>query len=146
MADDPGKIQSSPGPPVATWAELCRELARDVDRVADRLRGLSQARLSAATPPHGSRAEAARATAQLLADASAGFEASGDPGAPAWRQLPALGDFAVGEQVAVTGHDLVAAAHRAAAQDAVWARAGRRTAHEVLAAASDALAELRRAL
>jgi hypothetical protein len=129
-----------------TWDDVRQELAREVDRVADRLRGLSQARLAAAAPPHASRAAAARATAQILADAAAGVEARQDPMAPTWRALSELGDFGAGDQVAVTGHDLVAAAEPVAAQDAVWARGGRRTAGEVLGEAADALAALRRVL
>ena len=114
--------------------------------MSDRLRGLSAARLAAAAPPHSSRAEAARATAQALADAAAGLEAGRDPVEPVWRTLPELDDLAVGDQVAVTGHDLVTAARDAAPDDAVWARHGRRTAHEVLTEAADALATLRRLL
>jgi hypothetical protein len=158
---DPDKIQSitptsitptsitptSMTPTSATaWDDLRQELARDVDRVSDRLRGLSQARLAAAAPPHSSRAQAARATAQALTDASTGFEARADPAAPAWRTLPELGDFAAGDLVAVTGHDLVAAAGLAAPHDRVWTRPGRRTAQEVLTEAGDALAALRRLL
>jgi hypothetical protein len=145
VPDDPDKIQSPPRPDV-TWDDVRQELAREVERVADRLRGLSQARLAAAAPPHASRAAAARATAQILADAAAGVEARQDPVAPTRRALPEPGDFGVGDQVAVTGHDVVAAAERVAAQDAVWARGGRRTAGQVLGEAADALAVLRRVL
>ena len=146
MPDDPDMIQSPPRPVSTTWDAKLAELARDVDRVSDRLRGLSQARLAAAAPPHSSRAAAARATAQTLADASAGLEAGRDPAEPLWRTLPELDDLAVGDQVAVTGHDLVTAAQGTAPDDDVWARHGRRTARELLGAAADALAELRRLL
>jgi len=145
MADNPGG--SPPDLSVSpAWDELRGELARDVDRVADRLRGLSQARLAADACPHASRAEAARAAAQALADASAGLEAGPDPDPPTWRGLPRLDDFAIGDQVAVTGHDLVAAAASSAPGDRAWTRDGRRTAHEVLAAAVAALVALRHAL
>ena len=80
--------------------------ADDVRRLADRLRGLSEARLDGPLPPHASRAAAARALAQLLADAAQDLE---EPGAPR-RTVPDLGVFAVGDQVAVTGADLLAAA------------------------------------
>ena len=146
VPDDPDKIQSPVWPDETAWDATRAALARDVDRVADRLRGLSQARLAAVAPPHASCAAAARATAQTFADASAGLEAGHDPAAPTWRALPELSDLAAGDQVAVTGHDLLAAAERVAPDDLVWARDGRRTAHEVLGEAADALAALRRLL
>lgn len=80
--------------------------ADDVRRLADRLRGLSEARLVEPLPPHPSRAAAARAIAQRLADAARELA---DPGAPR-RTVPDLGVFAVGDQVAVTGSDLLATA------------------------------------
>jgi hypothetical protein len=146
MPDDSDKIQFPPPPLPAVWDTARSELARDVDRVADRLRGLSQARLAAAAPPHASRGAAARVTAQLLADACAGLEAGLNHVTPTWREVPELSDFAAGDQLAVTGHDLVAAAELVAPDDLAWARGGRRTAHELLAAAADALATLRRLL
>jgi hypothetical protein len=146
VPDETDKIQS-PVPPEATaWDASRAALARDVDRVADRLRGLSQARLAAAAPPHASRAAAARATAQTFADAAAGLEAGHDPAAPTWRALPELSDFAAGDQIAVTGHDLLTSAEGASPDDLVWARQGRRTADEVLGEAAHALAALRRLL
>ncbi len=144
MANEPDKIHQGKTPDLAAWDALLLELGRDIERVADRLRGLSEARLAAAAPPHASRAAAARATAQVLADAAAGLEAGGEP--PLWRELPVLIDLSAGDQVAVTGHDLLAAARSAAPDDPVWARDGRRTAHDVLAEAADDLATLRRLL
>jgi hypothetical protein len=108
-------------------------LARDaVERVADRLRSLSDVRLARPMPPahvaspnvvppplvppavaqQPSRADAAHALAQLLADLAATAEAAGaDAGAePVFHPVPRLHDLAVGDQVAVTGHDLVEAA------------------------------------
>ena len=142
MPNDPDKNQQ-PQTAVVAWDALRQELARDIARVSDRLRGLSQARLAAIAPPHASRAGAARATAQTLADAAAGLEAGRAPAEPPWRTLPELDDLAVGDQVAVTGHDLVTAAQGAAPDDAVWARHGRRTAHELLADTAEAVAALR---
>ena len=99
------------------WGLLAEELAADVRRVADRLRTLSAARLAGPAappedgmPPYGSRAQAARAVAQVMADAATALEsAAAGGGWVEWRPLPELADFAVGEQVAVTGHDLLAA-------------------------------------
>jgi hypothetical protein len=146
MANDPDKIQPRETPDLAAWDALVLELGRDIERVSDRLRGLSEARLAAAAPPHGSRAAASRATAQTLADAAAGLEAGGDPVAPTWRALPELSDLSAGDQLAVTGHDLLAAAQQAAPDDHAWARLGRRTAHLVLSEAAAALTALRRLL
>ena len=77
------------------------ELAKDVRRVADRLRTLTAPRLAADCPPYGTVADAGRAAAAALAEAGsavAGIEI---------RPLPRIGDFAVGDQVAVTGQDLL---------------------------------------
>lgn len=90
-----------------------QELAGSVRRVADRLRSLSDIRLarpvtlaaqSAQPAQEPSRAGAAHALAQLMADRAAELE-----GVPA-RTVPRLHDLAVGDQVAVTGGDLVSAA------------------------------------
>ena len=86
------------------------------------------ARLSAAFQPEPTRADAARAVAQLLADSAADLE-----GGPR-RTLPRLADGAVGDQVAVCGHDLLAAAADRAAPEV----------DDVLLAAADALLDLRR--
>jgi hypothetical protein len=92
-------------PPEDPWARL----AWEVERVSDRLRSLSLARLGTALPPHASRADAGHALAQWLADAAADLD-----GRPRW-PVPRLGDQTVGDQVAVTGYDLGQAARRAGA-------------------------------
>jgi hypothetical protein len=114
--------------PVTDDGELLDRVAADVRRVADRLRSLSAARLAAPCPPYGSVADAGRAAAAALADAScalAGLEQ---------RSLPRLGDFAVGDQVAVTGRDLL---------DALTAAGGDAAPGEA-ARAADVLADVRR--
>ena len=103
--------------PEEGWAPLADELAADVRRVADRLRTLSAARLAGppappedGMPPYRSRAQAARGAAQAMANAAAALErAAVGSGGFQWQQLPELADFAAGDQVAVTGHDLLAA-------------------------------------
>ena len=61
-------------------------------------------------PPFVSRAQAGRAAAAELARAAAALEAAATgPTGPVERDLPTLSDLAVGDQVAVTGHDLLAA-------------------------------------
>ena len=104
-------------------------LATQLERTVDRLRGLGLARLSASFDPEPTRADAARAAAQHLADRAAELE-----GGPR-RAVPALAVQAVPDQVAVCGHDLLAAAR------------GREEEPEVAAsleAAADLLLELRR--
>lgn len=130
----------------AGWAGARNALATDVRRVADRLRSLSLARLAAPVPPFSSRAEAGHRIAQVLADAAQGIEDRHEADEPPWRELPALGDLAVGDQVTVTGQDLLTATGVVAPVDTVWARGRRRTAGEVLEDAAARLAEVRRLL
>ncbi|GAB2597899.1 hypothetical protein GCM10027168_33480 [Streptomyces capparidis] len=99
-----------------------------VDRLADRFRSLPQSRLLAAVPGHDSRAAAGFALASWLAEAAQRLE---EPGA-APRALPFAGPFAVGDQIAVTGHDL-----------ALAVRAGGRRARETLDAALRRVEETR---
>jgi hypothetical protein len=127
-------------------AAVRAEIETDVRRVAERLRSLSEAQLAAAAPPHRSRAAGARAVAQTLADAAQGLEERASGTEPRWRQVPALSDLAVGDQVALTGHDLLSALGSADPGETVWARGTRRTAAAVLADAAAQLAALRRLL
>jgi hypothetical protein len=81
--------------------------AKESGAVADRLRHLSEARLKAPLTARQesspSRARAALGLAQCLADLAAAVE--GEP----LREVPDLGVFAVGDQVAVTSGDLARA-------------------------------------
>ena len=129
-------------------AGLRDELDADVRRVSDRLRSLSQAKLAAPVGGFSSRADGARKVAQVLAEAAQGVEERGAAAEPAWRRVPQLSDFAVGDQVAVVGHDLLAALDSVAPGDDVWSRGqpSRRTALSVVTAAAAELATLRRLL
>ncbi|MFD8478965.1 hypothetical protein [Kitasatospora sp. NPDC059673] len=80
------------------------QLTAAVERLADRFRAMPQSRLLGAVPGHPSRAAAVLALAGRLADAARTLE--GLPPLP----VPDCGAFAVGDQLAVTGHDLAAAA------------------------------------
>jgi hypothetical protein len=104
-------------------------LEADLRRTVDRLRTLGLARLGASFEPEPTRADAARGVAQRLADAAADVE-----GVPR-RTLPRLADPAVGDQVAVCGHDLLAA---------VAAGHGVADVEAVVLAAADDLLDLRR--
>jgi hypothetical protein len=130
----------------ADWGSTRGELAADVRRVADRLRTLSEARLAAPAPPDPSRAAGGRAAAHALAVAAQGIEDRALADEPQWRTVPALSDLAVGDQVAVTGHDLLALLDSAGPEETVWSPGARRTAREVVADATAQLSALRRAL
>lgn len=91
--------------PEATTLDAA-SLLEAVDRLADRFRSMPQSRLLAAVPGHPSRAAAGLALARELATAAQLLEEGAQ--APV-RPLPSVGDFAVGDQIAVAGHDLVAA-------------------------------------
>ncbi|WP_327068560.1 hypothetical protein OG500_22930 [Kitasatospora sp. NBC_01250] len=118
--------------------EALAEFVESVERLADRFRAMPQSRLLGAVPGHASRAAAALALAQQLADAAQRLEEG--PRAAA-RTVPDAGVFAVGDQLAVAGHDLVTAlvtpSPFPAALDAPGPDAG-----EVLARAAAAVAEV----
>ncbi len=129
------------------WPGAVRaEIEADVRRVAERLRTLSEAQLAAAAPPYPSRAAGGRVLAQTLADAAQSLDERTSGAEPRWRGLPALSDFAVGDQVALTGQDLLTALDSAGREETAWARGTRRTAGEVVADAAAQLAALRRLL
>jgi hypothetical protein len=91
------------------WPGAVRaQIEADVRRVAERLRTLSEAQLAAEAPPYPSRAAGGRAVAQVLAEAAQAVEERESGAQPHWREVPVRSDFAVGDQLAVTGHDLLA--------------------------------------
>ncbi|WP_405011833.1 hypothetical protein [Kitasatospora sp. NBC_01539] len=75
-----------------------------VERLADRFRSMPQSRLLAAVPGHTSRAAAVLALVRGFAATALALE--GEPP----RTVPDAGAFAVGDQLAVAGYDLAAAA------------------------------------
>jgi hypothetical protein len=137
---------TSPGVIGAEPAQPLERLATEVERVSDRLRTLPQRRLEAPSPPYDSVAAAARALAQQLADAAQGVDERARAGSPRWREVPALGVFAAGDQVTVTGRDLLAALAGVPPETPVWTRDGRGTAADVAAGCLDALRRLRLAM
>lgn len=141
--------------PEEGWAPLAEELAADVRRVADRLGTMSAARLAGSPappedgmPPYRSRAQAARGAAQAMADAAAALEnAAAGGGGFQWRPLPELADFAVGDQVSVTGHDLLAALDLVAPDtDVYWDVLEHGPARHQVERAARLLADVRRRL
>ena len=83
---------------------MTSDVQTEVTRVVDRLRSMPLARLAAPWQDYPSMAAGARALAQRWADRAALL---GD-----WpvREVPDVGDAAVGDQVAVTAADLLALA------------------------------------
>jgi hypothetical protein len=77
------------------------DAAVELGRVVDRLRSMPLTRLAAPWGDYPSRAVGARALAQRLADRAA--DVSGSP----HRSVPDVGDAAVGDQVAVTGREVL---------------------------------------
>jgi hypothetical protein len=77
------------------------DAAVELGRVVDRLRTMPLTRLAAPWGDYPSRAVGARALAQRLADRAA--DVSGSP----HRSVPDVGDAAVGDQVAVTGREVL---------------------------------------
>lgn len=116
------------GPSAHAADDPAHRLAEQLDRTVDRLRTLSFDRLAAPFEPEPTRADAGRALAQRLADAAAAL--AGEPR----RELPRLADAAVGDLVAVCGHDLLREA------------GGRAGSGGILAALADDLLDLRRRL
>ncbi|MFE6868466.1 hypothetical protein ACFVFS_18090 [Kitasatospora sp. NPDC057692] len=137
-----------------------KTLAEAVDALADRFRAMPQSRLLGAVPGHPSRAAAGLALARRLAaaaqaaeaaradggadggaDGKAGGGADGKAGGGPLRELPDAGAFAVGDQLAVVGHDLAAALAALPGDAAVALPDGPATAEAVRADALRRLAE-----
>jgi hypothetical protein len=109
-------------------------LTRAVALLAASYRSLPQSKLLALLPDGRSRAEAGHRFAALLAALGQGVEERASDAAPLWRDLPFDGAFIVGDQIAVTGHDLVAGMRGLTDLDElVWSAEGERVrAGEVL--------------
>jgi hypothetical protein len=140
-------------------------LTWEIDALADRYRGLSQARLLGDLPRpvaltraaagrggqvpadgHVSRAGAGHRLAQLLADAAAGVAGRAADIAPASRPVPIIDVFALGEQIAVTGHDLGLELEGLADRELVWDGERRVRVATLVARVTGVLKELRLAL
>jgi len=98
-----------------------------LNRLASRYRSMPESKLHGRLPDGRSRAAAGHELASLIALAAQGVEDRARPVPPAWRALPFEGPFVVGDQIGVTGHDLLAACGRLGenpAAAAVWAPPG----------------------
>ena len=101
-------------------------LADAVSRLASVFRALPQSKLLGRLPDGRSRAMAGHGLAVLLARAGQGVEERDRDAAPVFRDVPFDGPFVVGDQIAVTGHDLVAGLRGLDAAAVVWGPDGRR--------------------
>ncbi|MFH8379430.1 hypothetical protein ACH4E7_00580 [Kitasatospora sp. NPDC018058] len=110
-------------------------LVEAVDSLADRFRSLPQSKLLGSVPGHASRAAAVLALARRLA--ALALAAEGGPE----REFPDAGAFAVGDQLAVAGHDLAAALTTLPEDAEVALPDGPVAAAEVLAGAVAAVRE-----
>lgn len=92
-------------------------------------RSLPQSKLLGLLSDGRSRAQAGHRFAALLAAMGQGVEERASASVPRWRDLPFDGHFIVGDQIAVTGHDLIAGMRALDDLDApVWSVDGRRVA------------------
>jgi len=112
-----------------TLESVCERLDSVLTRLASAYRSLPESKLLGRLPDGRTRAAAGHELAALLGLAAQGVEDRSRPSAPSWRPLPYEGPFVVGDQIGVTGHDLLAACARlapetASASTAVWAPPG----------------------
>jgi hypothetical protein len=112
---------------------------------------MPESRLLRSLPDGRSGARAGYDLAALLARMAHGVEERESAAAPRWRAFPDVGPFSVGDQIAVTSHDLVAAVtglvEAEGPDELVWsgdpAKVGQRVPAAVSAAeALDAAADL----
>ena len=101
-------------------------LADALSRLASVFRALPQSKLLGLLSDGRSRAAAGHALAVLLARAGQGVEERERDAAPVFRDVPFDGPFVVGDQIAVTGHDLVAGLRGLGGSALVWSPDGRR--------------------
>jgi hypothetical protein len=99
--------------------------------------------------PYGDRGSAGHWLAAQLATLAQGVEEWDRAEPPVWRRLPALGVFALGDQIAVTGRELVEASRllKDPAETLVWTPGdGRVPADKALAAVLESTTAVRKAL
>ena len=124
-------------------------LAEELTRLADGYRRLPHSKFAQRLEPYGDRAQAGHWLAAQVTMVAQGMERWDSPQPPRWRDLPRLGVFALGDQIAVVGHDLVAA-YRALEDPRdtlIWTPGdGRVPAEKAMAAVLESTTALRKAL
>jgi hypothetical protein len=125
------------------------ELAVEVTRVAEAYRRMPHSKFTLRLDPHGDRAVAGHRLAAQFAALAQGVEEAGRPEPPEWRELPVLEPFALGDQLEVTGKDLLRAYGELEEPAAVYVWTpgeGRMPAEKALAAVLDSTTALRSVL
>ncbi|NUP49450.1 MAG: hypothetical protein HOW97_19405 [Catenulispora sp.] len=124
-------------------------LAAELTRVAEAYRRLPHSKFALRLEPYGDRAQAGYWLASQVTTLAQGMESWDSPGPPRWRELPVLGVFALGDQIAVVGNDLLSA-YRALKDPSgilVWTPGGGRVpADKAMAAVLESTTALRLAL
>ena len=124
-------------------------LADELTRVAEAYRRLPHSRFGLRLEPYGDRARAGHWLATQLTLLAQGMESWDSPRPPVWRELPVLGVFAIGDQIAVVGNDLLAAysALKDPRGTMVWTPGGSRMpADKAMAAVLESTTALRKAM
>ena len=109
---------------LATVESVSARLDTVLTRLSARLRSMPESKLLGRLPDGRSRAAAGHELAGLVALAAQGVEDRARPVPPTWRALPFEGPFVVGDQIGVTGRDLLVACASAVDGDPaaeVWA-------------------------
>ena len=94
---------------LATVESVSARLEAVLTRLSARLRSMPESKLLGRLPDGRSRAAAGHELAGLVALAAQGVEDRTWHVPPVWRALPFEGPFVVGDQIGVTGHDLLVA-------------------------------------
>lgn len=133
----------------APTRELPQAFAAEVTRVAEAYRRMPHSKFGLRLAPYGDRAQAGHWLATQLTLLAQGMESRDSPRAPRWQELPVLGVFALGDQIAVVGNDLLAAfqALDDPRETLVWTPGdGRVPAEKAMAAVLESTTALRKAL
>lgn len=131
-------------------AEVLTEvLTAELTRLAEGYRRLPHSKFALRLEPYGDRAQAGHWLAAQVTMVAQGTEHWDSPEPPVWHDLPTLGVFALGDQIAVVGHDLVAAyrALKDPRETFIWTPGnGRVPAEKAMAAVLESTTALRKAL
>ena len=133
----------------ASPAEAAERLAEELTRLAEGYRRLPHSKFALRLEPYGDRAQAGHWLAAQVTMVAQGIERWDSPQPPVWHDLPTLGVFALGDQIAVVGNDLVAAyrALKDPHETFIWTPGdGRVPAEKAMAAVLESTTALRRAL
>lgn len=124
-------------------------LAAELTRLADGYRRLPHSKFALRLEPYGDRAQAGHWLAAQVTTVAQGIERWDSTQPPRWRDLPTLGVFALGDQIAVVGNDLLAAyrALKDPRETLIWTPGeGRVPAEKAMAAVLESTTALLRAL